>query len=391
MKNRQKSIFLSVTIPVMRAFRSAIVGLPRVALGLVLAATLGAMLPASSHALSFNQNVTPDVIFGSGNANGFFTVDQRNGVELGLRAKIPFVGTLNSNGDGTYSYTLAETDQFAPGDPRWNFDWTVNTDWDNSSGLNIDDLTYLLGIDFDPSQGTNFLAFDPITPNVAPLNAPFFDHSIGTNITVNGGGVEAGDAVTYATLIANNNVLQQSWRHSFFPVHPTLTYDPTIDGTYDIFLTAFNSAGEQVASTNIQVIIGAGGEPIEVALDIKPQSCPNPLNVKSKGLLPVAILGTDDFDVSSIDITTLKLNGEAPVKNSFEDVTAPTALPAPCDCEELVPDTYQDLTLKFDRQAIIATLGAVENGDEILLTLTGELTDGTPIEGSDCVVIKGVK
>ena len=34
-----------------------------------------------------------------------------------------------------------------------------------------------------------------------------------------------------------------------------------------------------------------------VPIDIKPQSCPNPLNVNSKGVLPVAILGTDTFDV----------------------------------------------------------------------------------------------
>jgi PEP-CTERM motif len=218
-------------------------------------------LSFGAEALLFDQDVTPDVIFGSGNTNGDFTVDRSNGIELGLRAKIPFVGTINSNGDGTYSYTLAEAN------PRWNFDWTVNTDYDDSSGLQIASLTYLLGIDFDPSLATDFLAFDPITPTIA---APFFDHSIGTNATGNGDGTEAGDAATYAGLIDDNNVLQQSWRHEFFPFHPTLSYDPTIDGTYDIFLSAFDSAGDRVASTNIQVIIGTGGatipEPATLAL-----------------------------------------------------------------------------------------------------------------------------
>ncbi len=252
MKNIQKLKFLSVK----RAFSSVKAGLPQVALCLVLAATLVAMLPTSSQALSFNQNVTPDVIFGSGNANGSFTVDRSNGVELGLRAKIPYTGTIHSGGDGTYTYSLAEAN------PKWNFDWTVNTDYLDSSGVKIDDLTYTLGIDFDSSLGTDFLEFDPI-------NLPFADHSIGTNATGNGGGTEAADATEYATLIGSNNVLQQSWRHAFF-THPTLTYDPTIDGTYDIFLTAFDSTG-QVASTNIQVIIGAGGsapvpEPATIAL-----------------------------------------------------------------------------------------------------------------------------
>ncbi|HYW79632.1 MAG TPA: hypothetical protein VE890_08650, partial [Thermoguttaceae bacterium] len=41
--------------------------------------------------------------------------------------------------------------------------------------------------------------------------------------------------------------------------NPTLLPDdPTIDGTYDIFLAAFDGSG-QVARTDIQVIIGAGG------------------------------------------------------------------------------------------------------------------------------------
>ena len=220
--------------------------------GLLLAVPLLATLPGTGHAapLLFDQNVTPDVIFGSGNSNGSFTVDRTDGVELGLRAKIPFVGTTNSNGDGTYSYSLAEAD------PRWNFDWTINTDYDDSTGFKIDDLTYELGMDFDPSQGTNFLAFDPVTQLLATT---FYDHSIGTNATANGGGAEAGDAATYAGLIANNTVLQQSWRYAFFSGAEPEPYDPSIDGTYDVYLKAFAADGSEVASTSIQVIIGAGG------------------------------------------------------------------------------------------------------------------------------------
>lgn len=212
--------------------------------------------------------VTPDVIFGTGNSNGNFTINRSGGMELGLRAKIPFTGTINNTGNGTYTYTLAEAN------PRWNFDWTVNTDFNGMSGNKIGDFSYQLGIDFDPSQGTNFLVFDPITPNASgnppPLDMiPFYDHSIGDNSTPNGGGIEAGDAATYANLIANNNVLQQSWRHAFFPFHPTLTYDPTIDGTYDVFLRAYDQNGFW-AGTQIRVIVGQGGaevpEPSSIAL-----------------------------------------------------------------------------------------------------------------------------
>lgn len=152
-----------------------------------------------------------------------------------------------------------------------------------------------------------------------------------------------------------------------------------------------NLNGASFVSDSGVFLSQSGSEPVPVAIDIKPKSCPNALNVKNKGVLPVAILGTVDFNVSSIDITTLKLEGISPVRNSIKDVTTPSEL-EPCDCESLDPDSFEDLVLKFDKQAIVETFGEdVQNGDEIELTLTGDLLDGTAIVGIDCVVIKGVK
>ena len=130
---------------------------------------------------------------------------------------------------------------------------------------------------------------------------------------------------------------------------------------------------------------------IEVPVDIKPQSCPNPLNVKSKGVLPVAILGTVDFDVRTIDVATISLNGVAPIKSAFEDATTPAFKIDRCDCEVLDPDSFEDMVLKFDTQEIVTSLGVVQDGEEITLTLTGNLLEnegGTAIEGTDCVLIK---
>lgn len=232
------------------------------------------MTVGSAHAvITFDQSVTPDIIFGSGNTNGSFTIDTRNGVEIGLRAKIPFLGApINSGGDGTYTYSLAELLVAHPSQ-RWNFDWSVNTDPlapAASTGNKIDDYTYRMGIDFDPSAATDFLVFDPITPNSgvgpAPLNAvPFFDHAIGTNATPNGGGTD-GTLANYAGLIAANNVAQNSWRHAFFPFHPSLSYDPTIAGIYDIQLWAIDAQGELAANTRIQVIITDVPEPASMSL-----------------------------------------------------------------------------------------------------------------------------
>ena len=217
-----------------------------------LCAGLGLAAPALADNVEFDQLVTPDVIFGSGNINGGFTTDRENGIELGLRAKIPFAGVLHSNGDGSYSYTLAETGPM--GSRRWNFEWTINTDYDYSSGLKLDELTYELGMDADPGVGTDFFAFDPVATSDAQ---PYWDHSIGDNTTLNGAGVEATSNAEYLSLLANNNVLQQSWRYEFFSAIPPLTgYDADEPGVYTVYLLARNGKGKVVARSEILVLIG---------------------------------------------------------------------------------------------------------------------------------------
>jgi len=127
---------------------------------------------------------------------------------------------------------------------------------------------------------------------------------------------------------------------------------------------------------------------ISVNIDIKPQACPNPLNIKSKGVLPVAILGTENFDVTEVDIASIRLVGVAPIRSSIEDVSTPLLEKQDeCDCISEGEDGIDDLTLKFDTQEIVSALGEVADGDELVLTLTGELSDGTPIEGEDCIII----
>jgi len=127
---------------------------------------------------------------------------------------------------------------------------------------------------------------------------------------------------------------------------------------------------------------------INVCLDIKPGSCPNPLNLKSNGMLPVAILGTDALSVQDIETSTITLQGVSPLRYAYEDVSKPLVDPiSECDCHEDGPDGYEDITLKFETQAIVETLGDVNDGDQILLTLKGNLLDGTEIEGHDCVLI----
>ena len=131
-----------------------------------------------------------------------------------------------------------------------------------------------------------------------------------------------------------------------------------------------------------------GEQTLAIAVDIKPGSYPNPLNVKSKGVLPVAILGALDFNVNDIDVSSIELEGVSPTRFSFEDVGASIGdLENPCHSTCEGSDGLMDLSLKFNTQDIVAILGDCEDGDEIVLTATGELLDGTSIEGNDCIVI----
>ncbi|MGB0631949.1 MAG: hypothetical protein ACPGRZ_14770 [Alphaproteobacteria bacterium] len=194
-------------------------------------------LSAPAHAVvTFDQNVTSNAIFGSGNANGGFTVDRANGIELGLRTKVRFnasnqpENTFNSNGDGTYSFAAGQPVGggfgWAPGSAStapWNFEWSINSNYDNSTGVFLNGLNYELGIDFDPGTGTNFLSFDPI-------NQPEGDHSIGTNATGQGQGTEATDGASYQALISASNLAQNSWNMEFFDGGPFL-FDANMDGT----------------------------------------------------------------------------------------------------------------------------------------------------------------
>ena len=128
-------------------------------------------------------------------------------------------------------------------------------------------------------------------------------------------------------------------------------------------------------------------EVIEIDVDINPRRCPNPLNVKGKGFLSVAILGSEDFDVYMIDVATLELEGIKPIRTGYKDVAAPVVDGEICECTTEKSDGYLDLTLKFDTQEIVDVLGDVNDGEILELDLIGSMLDGTPIEGEDCVVI----
>lgn len=127
----------------------------------------------------------------------------------------------------------------------------------------------------------------------------------------------------------------------------------------------------------------------EVKMNVKPPNCLGAsINMKSQGVTPVVIAGSKDFDVTTIDSSSVRLNGLAPVRTSIEDVPL---------CGSTKPDGFLDLTLKFHTPDLVRAMEdflqegeTLENDDMVVLELSGNLLEewgGAPIEGEDTVTV----
>ena len=161
-------------------------------------------------------------------------------------------------------------------------------------------------------------------------------------------------------------------------------------------------AGDPVGGTPntfIFAFAGVGGTPLGgIPIDIKPGSCPNPFELGSNGVLPVAILGTESLDVTEIDPATVTLAGVPALRSSLEDVSTPVTDDnregEGCeDCTTAGADGALDLTLKFDRQAIAAAILAMDpvpaDRDCVELELVAtKLESGDEVTGSDVIRVQ---
>ena len=144
--------------------------------------------------------------------------------------------------------------------------------------------------------------------------------------------------------------------------------------------------------------------PRVVPLDIKPGSCPNAFNATSQGVLPIAVLGTDEFDATTIDGATVSIaradgvGGSVSVRikpngmgqYSIEDVGTPYDGDL-CGCHAISGDGYMDFTAKFKTPDLVAALelDTVPVGTDLVLTVSGMTDDGRSFYAMDCIRFVG--
>lgn len=138
--------------------------------------------------------------------------------------------------------------------------------------------------------------------------------------------------------------------------------------------------------------------PVKAAHDIKPGSCPNPLNAQSEGVTPITLLGTDTLDVINVDLESLSLSRADGVGGSLRPVlhhhVSDVGTPfygAACECHVLRGDGIADLNMRFSTQEIVQALELLvgDHEDVIELIINGRLVDGREFEALDCITLVG--
>jgi CSLREA domain-containing protein len=114
---------------------------------------------------------------------------------------------------------------------------------------------------------------------------------------------------------------------------------------------------------------------ISVDIDIKPGSDSNPINPSSKGNLPVAILGSNTFDVTNVDVTTLAFGPDAAAPS--HDLTKSGAF------ESHLRDVNEDGLTDLLTHYRIEDVGIERDGTEVCLF--GQTLESTPFEGCDAI------
>jgi hypothetical protein len=114
--------------------------------------------------------------------------------------------------------------------------------------------------------------------------------------------------------------------------------------------------------------------PLMVMIDIKPGSFPNPINPKSNGKIPVAILTTDTFNALDVIPGTVHFG-----------LAGTEAIPTHYSIEDVDGDNDLDLLLHFNTQDSGIVCGTIQ------AVITGTTLDGRVITGYDSIITPDCK
>jgi hypothetical protein len=145
---------------------------------------------------------------------------------------------------------------------------------------------------------------------------------------------------------------------------------------FDIIHDPENPILIKIAPPGTEVRLAAFGfsPPREVAIDIKPGSADNPINPRSAGVVPVAILTTDTFDATTVDPSSVEFGPDGAIeahrRGHIEDVDG---------------DGDDDLVLHFNTRD-----AGIQCGDTSV-TLTGQTFSEQEVEGTDAITTVGCR
>ena len=145
----------------------------------------------------------------------------------------------------------------------------------------------------------------------------------------------------------------------------------TLTGDYDYYGETSEINLPIISDTPINLLPPPSGGQKEITIDIKPGGNPNNINLKSKGVVPVAVLTTESFDAGDVDPETVEFAGAEPVRWRL------------CDVDD---DGDNDILFHFKTQDL---QGLDEDSTEA--TLTGETNNEEVISGTDTVRIVSPK